>query len=98
MGMILDRQTVSALTVPDGKSTAFFWDSQLKGFGLKVRCEADGAIRKSFVVQYRANGGQRRRKLGDAAKLGAAAARKKALAMLGKVAEGVDPAGEREAE
>jgi integrase len=96
MAITLDRKTVSALTLPEGKTVHFYWDDQLRGFGLKVRQDAGGKIRRSFVVQFRHGDYQRRRKIGDAAKLNADVARKKALAMLGKVAEGVDPVGEKQ--
>jgi len=72
------------------------WDHQLKGFGLRVR--PSGA--KSYVVVYRTGHGRagmvRRVTLGRAgASFTPEIARKKALAILGAVAAGDDPADER---
>ena len=92
----LNQKSLTELLLPEGKRTQFYWDTALHGFGLLLRLDARDVLRKTWIVQYRTSEGQRRRKLGDAAKLNADAARKKALAMLGKVAEGIDPAGDRE--
>lgn len=88
----LDRTTVKSLPLPSGKTVEFFWDTELRGYGVKIFLDAGGIIRRNFVVQFRINGRQRRRRIGDAAKINADAARKKALSWLGDVAKGVDPA------
>lgn len=87
--MRLTKRTVDA-----AKTEGFVWDGELRGFGLRVT--ADGY--KSFVVQYRTNGRQRRRVLGSAAELAPDEARKRARALLADVAAGKDPAEQRDAE
>jgi len=72
------------------------WDIHLAGFGLRV--EASGT--KTFVVRYRAGGGGRsapRRfvTIGRYGALSVDEARTQAKAVLGAVAKGDDPAGER---
>jgi integrase len=72
----------------------FLWDSDLKGFGLKVT----KAGRKVFLIQYRMGGrGSRTRrvKLGDYGVITAEQGRQKAKELLASVAMGIDPAEER---
>jgi integrase len=94
VGIKLTRESIAKLIEPG----RIFFDSELMGFGYKVHRCADGKIRPSWIVQYRLDGRQRRQKLGDAARLNADAARKKALVWLGKVAEGIDPAAQKDAQ
>lgn len=87
----LTRNTIKT-AVPHDKDYVL-WDSELKGFGLRVL--PSGA--KSFIVQYRAGKGRRapNRKvtLGKCGPLLAPeAARKMALNLLGAVVAGDDPA------
>jgi integrase len=72
------------------------WDRELAGFGLRV--EVSGTV--TFVVRYRAGGGGRsapRRffTIGRYGALTVKEARAEAKAILGGVAQGDDPAGER---
>jgi integrase len=69
----------------------YLWDSEAKGFG----CKATPGGKKVFIVQYRLGGraGKAQRvTLGIHGKITADQARKMALAELGKVADGQDPA------
>jgi hypothetical protein len=91
----LNRQTIAALP---GNSEALLWDTTLKGFGFLARRDASGAIRKSFLIQYRFNGQQRKLKLGDANKLNVDAARKKAAKLFGQILNGIDPQAAKDAE
>ncbi len=73
----------------------FVWDSDLKGFALRV--SPNGL--KSFFAQYRVGGGRsgqtRRYAIGRFGALTLEEARREAKALLGAVALGRDPSGER---
>ena len=86
-------QTFESLKV---EKDTIFWDRELTGFGVRVR--PSGA--KSFVVNYRAgNGGRKapnkRVVVGRAGRVAPDQARRRAQELLGRVAAGDDPAGER---
>ena len=90
----LSKRTVDALFV-EGKDTVF-WDRDLTGFGIRV--QPSGL--KSFLVNYRGGDGGRKapNKRVVIARYGRVApdqARRLARKMLGKVADGEDPAGAR---
>lgn len=74
------------------------WDSKMPGFGVRVR--PTGA--KSFVVVYRAGSGRgapvRRYTIASVGRITPEKARRRAQEILGAVAHGLDPAGERAAE
>jgi integrase len=74
------------------------WDSKLPGFGVRVR--PSGAM--SYVVVYRAGSGRgapvRRYTIASVGKTAPEAARRRAKAILGAVAHGHDPAGEKATE
>jgi len=74
------------------------WDSKLPGFGVRVR--PSGAM--SYVVVYRAGSGRgapvRRYTIANVGKTTPEAARRRAKAILGAVAHGQDPAGDRATE
>jgi integrase len=74
------------------------WDSRLPGFGVRVR--PTGAM--SYVVVYRAGSGRgapvRRYTIANVGKATPEAARTRAKAILGAVAHGHDPAGEKATE
>ncbi len=72
------------------------WDDKLTGFGIRVQPSGT----KSFLVNYRANGGgryspNRRLVIGRYGRITAEQARRKAQALFGRVAAGEDPAVER---
>jgi integrase len=88
---------VENATVKPGAKKTVYWDEALPGFGLAVTCGGH----RSYVVQYRAGHGRagtdRRMTLRcDVLKLDDA--RKEAKAILGQVAKGGDPLGERKRE
>jgi len=74
------------------------WDAQMPGFGVRVR--PTGA--KSYVVVYRAGSGRgapvRRYTVAGAGKITPESARRLAKAVLGRVAHGHDPAGQKTTE
>lgn len=78
-----------------GPKELIFWDSDLPGFGLRVRPSGT----KSFVAVYRAGRGRnaplRKATLGASTKLTPDEARSLARKVIGAVAQGRDPAAER---
>lgn len=70
----------------------FIWDDDLPGFGLRVFSTG----RRSYVVQYRAKGRTRRFTLGLHGVWTPETARKEARILLGRVAQGENPAEERQ--
>jgi integrase len=77
-----------AKTTTDAERTTY-WDEAMPGFGLMVTANGH----RSYVVQYRADGRSKRMHLKNGLTL--SAARKEAKAILGAVAKGGDPLGER---
>jgi integrase len=69
----------------------FIWDSQLKGFGLRIFKTG----RKSYMVQYRAGGRTRRMTIGAHGNLTPDEARKEAKRLLSDVAFGGNPSEEK---
>jgi integrase len=94
--MRFDAKTVAGLTLPVGKDDHFFWDSDLAGFGLRLRTSG----RKVWLAQYRPPNSRRTRRvtLGNAETLTPAQAREAARKVLAAVALGQDPQGERQAQ
>ena len=66
---------------------SFIWDTEIKGFALRVT--AGGT--KTFIVQKRINGQDRRVTLGRYPAITAETARRSALAHIGEIASGGDP-------
>jgi integrase len=82
---------VKSAAADTGAERTVFWDSTLPSFGLMV---TSGGHR-SYIAQYRHKGRSRRYTIGAAAKLDLDKARRSARAILGKVADGEDPADEK---
>jgi integrase len=93
----LDRETVAALKLDDGKTDQIVFDSEMKGFGFRLRSDG-GPLRRSWIVQYRVKGRTRRFKIGAYPTIKAEKAREKAQKVLAAVVLGDDPQTEREAE
>jgi integrase len=72
-----------------GARRTTYWDAGMPGFGLMVTANGH----RSYVVQYRAAGRSKRMHLKSGLTL--RTARKEAKAILGAVAKGADPLGER---
>lgn len=91
----LTKRVIDAIKTSDGD--CILWDSELAGFGLRVR--AGGS--KTFIAQYRAGGGRtgqtRRYTIGRYGVLTVDEARLEARKVLLSAAQGQDPAGKRHA-
>ena len=85
----LTRRTVDRLR-SDARDR-LYWDSDLPGFGLRVRASG----RKYYVVQFRANGRTRRMTLGRHGTLAPESARRQAIALIADAKNGAAPAAER---
>jgi integrase len=97
--MRLNARSIGGLKLPSGKSEKIYWDSEIRGFGFRLRGEGDGRVSRTFITQYRiSRGRQRRMTLGDFSTLTFEQARGAARAILAKVSLGQDPAGERQQE
>jgi integrase len=90
--MILTNANIG---LPEGKTDAIYFDSELSGFGLRLRRGSDGRINKNWIIVYRVPGHQRRMIIGDANKVTAAEARKRARKELSKVELGGDPQSDK---
>lgn len=82
-------------SLPSLSEEAYHWDQEIRGFGL--RCRRSG--RRTWTVKYRTlRGIQRKATIGQWPIVDAAEARRRAKALLGAVADGKDPAGEKAAQ
>jgi integrase len=92
----LDERTVRTAKAP-AKGALSIWDSEVKGFGLRVfaptRRNPEGA--RSFFVNYRSAGIERRLTIGDFPVWSALAARNEAKSLHKRIDSGEDPARER---
>jgi len=91
MAQVLNDQIAKRLDCTEGKHHQIFWDEKLKGFGLRVT--AKGA--RSWIVDYRCNGKQRRYTLGSTDTWGCGAARDEAREILRDASRGIDRMNER---
>ncbi|MCC3305539.1 tyrosine-type recombinase/integrase [Sneathiella sp. HT1-7] len=89
----LTKRFVDLAALPSpGEKDIFHWDSELKGFGLRIKHTGI----KSYLVQYRKDGRSRRLTLAKHGALTADQARQRARIELGNVAKGEDPAEDRQ--
>ena len=91
--MKLTQRRIEALECPANKKDILVFDDEQRGLGVRVM--AGGG--KSFLVQYRHAGEKRRMPIGSCAAVSLAKARLAARQIVGAVAAGKDPAGERKA-
>jgi integrase len=88
--MTLTDATVAAIAVPEGKSEIIVFDSQLAGFGVRIR---RGGSRR-FIFQYKLGGTHRRLTFKEA---NVKRARAAAQILAAKITLGSDPALEKQA-
>jgi integrase len=93
----LDAESVAGFKLPDGKKDVIHFDSELRGFGFRLRQRDGGRLRRSWIVQYFTGGRTRRIKLGSAETLTASEARAAARRLLARIELGDDPQAERQA-
>lgn len=84
-------KTVIEKISPPEKGYSIHWDQKLPGFGLRVT--STGV--KSFIVQRRINGRDKRMTIGRFGPLTAEQARKEAKKLIGQIASGADPVAEK---
>lgn len=89
----LTKRVVDGLVSAGEKTGSLFWDTELKGFAVRVLPSG----RKTFVIKFRTpSGRQRWLKLGTYGPLTVERAREMAKVELAKVVEGQDPASDRD--
>lgn len=86
----LTKRTVDAADIRE--KDYFMWDDDLPGFGLRVFASG----KKSYLIQYRAAGRTRRYKIGLNGVWTPETARQEAKVQLGRIAQGDNPAEERQ--
>lgn len=89
--MRINKATIQEIKTPE-KSATITWDDTVAGFG--IRTTPTGA--KSFVVQARVKNKSRRLTLAKVGVLTPAQARKRARVEIARMAEGIDPAEEKQ--
>lgn len=88
----LTERSIDALKAPQ-TGQKYLWDSEQRGFG--VRVIKSGL--KTFIFQYRNRAGiDRRMRIGRYPDISLEKAREQAKILIGRIAEGEDPAGERD--
>jgi integrase len=92
--MKLTKGNIIELKLPPGKNDFTFWDSELPGFGLRMRQGKDGPSR-SWRIQYRV-GTQQRSKALDCRKVNPEDARKIARQLFAQAHLGIDVAADRD--
>lgn len=86
----LTKRSVDAVA-PDPTREQFLWDSELRGFGLRVQPSG----RRSYLVQYKVGRSTRRLTIGPHGVLTVDQARRKAIQALAAVRVGGDPSRDR---
>ncbi len=90
----LTKRVVDALTLPPPKCEAFTWDSELKGFGVRLMASGVG----SYILKYRnQEGRQRKLAIGRIGALTPDEARVLARQRLADISKGGDPSESRRA-
>ncbi len=91
--MEFTKDNMAALSLDAGKVDVIHFDDSMPGFGIRLRPSG----KRSWIVQYRVNGRQRRETLGDVLQLDLKDARAAAKKRFALVALGGDPQGDKAA-
>src|SRR5262245_20966293 len=94
MKLKLDTKTVAGLELGVGRTEEFVWDTELEGFGVRLRRGQRGGLQRSWIVQYR-SGRSRRVTLGAVETVPVSQAREAGRKILARVVLGEDPQAER---
>jgi integrase len=86
----LTKRSVAAAELPAGKTDHVLWDSELPGFGVRLRGDS-----KRWLIQYRIRGRQGRESLGDVRRISIEDARRIARQRFASIELGIDPAAEK---
>ena len=86
-------EALARKALPPVRGQAMIWDTDVKGLALRITPTGT----KAFVLDYRAEGRQRRITIGAYPDWTVAAARETAKTMQREVDRGIDPIGERQA-
>lgn len=89
--MKLTTTTIRSLALPPGMRDKTFFDSELAGFGVRIR---EGGSR-TYVIQYKIGNKHRRMPLGSVTAIEPGRARATAKDLLAAVRLGQDPAGDK---
>ncbi|HEY8008590.1 MAG TPA: site-specific integrase [Methylocella sp.] len=95
----LTKRAIDALQPPK-TGDLFAWDTELKGFGVRVRpvSSSKPGLSAAYIIQYRTPRGQRRYSFAKVGTCTPDEARARALRLLAAVQDGGDPSAERYAE
>lgn len=88
--MKLTKRSVDAMEIQD--KDYLVWDADVTGFGVRVYPSG----KKTYLIQYRAGRRTRRLSIGQHGVLTADQARREAKRLIGDVARGEDPSGEKQ--
>jgi integrase len=94
MKVKLTKASASTLALPEGKADVIHFDTEVPGFGLRLRRSPSGGVISTWVLQHKRG----RETLGRYPVITAQQARKWATTLHAKVALGHDPAAAREEE
>jgi site-specific recombinase XerC len=92
--MLLTQSNIASIDLLPGQSERVVFDERLPGFGVRLRCGG----RRTWIVQYRFRGKQRRRTIGPVELMLAGQAYAAAQIDLAAVAHGQDPQQGRQGE
>jgi integrase len=90
----LNKKVIEGIPVPPPGKDSIAWDSELKGFGIRVK---PSGIRTFFVNYRNTRGRMRRLSIGRYGTIAPSKARRLAKKRLGEVSTGADPAAEKRA-